>query len=181
MWYPATYHGHHRQNKGEKTTLRLRRPNPLWTSDAAGFSSPSVCKSKWTNPFYSHHHLQRLGHHLYFFFFPPILLFCCFFLPHSQLRITVCWKVSVPCAKTNHHLLFVGSKTEQVLWNQWNREQEMEDLDLEKEGSSSDANQVLFLPFLMDCLPHKYAAQLIEHLLCQALFAGRKTNESVRV
>ena len=68
MWYPATYHGHHRQNKGEKTTLRLRRPIPLWTSDAAGFSSPSVCKSKWTNPFYSHHHLQRLGHHLYFFF-----------------------------------------------------------------------------------------------------------------
>jgi len=57
----------------------------------------------------------------------------------------------------------------------------MEDLDLEKEGSSSDANQVLFLPFLTDCLPHKYPTQLVEHLLCQALFAGGKTNESVQV
>ena len=42
--------------------------------------------------------------------------------------------------KKNHHLLFVGSKTEQVLWKQQSREQEMEDLDLEKEGSSSDAS-----------------------------------------
>ena len=37
MWYPATYHGHHRQNKERKASLRLRRPIPLWVSDAGGF------------------------------------------------------------------------------------------------------------------------------------------------
>lgn len=134
------------------------------------FSFPSVCKSKRTNPFYSHH-LQRTGHHLYFFS-PPILLFCCFFLPHPQLWITECQKVL--CAKTNYHLLFVGSKTEQVLWKQGNREQEMEDLDLERKAPVlMSIKHFSFLSLWIVCLVSTLLSLLNTYYARQCLLVER--------